>query len=274
MNGTTTLVFMGQLHWDNYSLLEERPVNILKTMSTPRFAVVIPAYNHGASVKGVIESALKLHIPVFVMDDGSTDSTAEAARSCPEAVLLQNQENMGKGAALLKGFEAASQKADYAITIDADGQHNPSDAIPMMNSIKAGVPTLVIGRRENMLNDATIAWTSRFGRKFSNFWVWAAGGPWLSDSQSGFRIYPIAEVLRLKSRARRFQFEVEILVLAHWMGIPIIEVPVNVTYQAGEGRVSHFRPFVDFWRNAFTFTRLIVMRLLLPMDLRKRILSR
>jgi len=245
----------------------------LSSNKSPRFAVVIPAYNHGASVKGVIESALKLHLPVFVVDDGSTDTTAEAARSFPEAVVLRNQENMGKGAALLKGFAAASQKADYAITIDADGQHNPSDAVPMMASLKAGAPMLVIGRRENMLNDAMIAWTSRFGRKFSNFWVWAAGGPRLSDSQSGFRIYPIADVLRLKSRARRFQFEVEILVLAHWMGIPIIEVPVRVTYKPGGERVSHFRPFIDFWRNAFTFTRLITIRLLLPMSLRKRILT-
>jgi len=93
----------------------------------------------------------------------------------------------------------------------------------------------------------------------------------VSDSQSGFRIYPLPEILTLKTEARRFQFEVEILVIAHWNRFPILEVPVNVSYQAKDRRVSHFRPFVDFWRNAFTFTRLIAMRILIPRSIRVRI---
>jgi len=100
------------------------------------------------------------------------------------------------------------------------------------------------------------------GRGFSGFWVWAAGGPRLADSQSGFRVYPSAETLALPTRARRFEFEVEVLVWARRAGIPIREVPVSVVYDPPGGRVSHFRPWRDFGRNSATFTRLIASRFL------------
>jgi hypothetical protein len=98
------------------------------------------------------------------------------------------------------------------------------------------------------------------GRGFSGFWVWAAGGPRVVDSQTGFRVYPVAETLALPTRARRFEFEVEVLVHARRAGIPIRQVPVSVAYEPPGGRVSHFRPWRDFGRNSATFTRLIVSR--------------
>jgi hypothetical protein len=114
-----------------------------------------------------------------------------------------------------------------------------------------------------------VHWTSRFGRKFSNFWVWAAGGYRSSDSQSGFRIYPLPETLQLGIVADRYQFEVEVIVKARWKKLPLVEAPVTVRYPPGQ-RVSHFRPFVDFMRNSTTFARLIVQRLFLPPALRRR----
>jgi hypothetical protein len=109
-----------------------------------------------------------------------------------------------------------------------------------------------------------VPWTSSFGRKFSNFWVWTSGGPTISDSQSGFRIYPLPEALNLKTKARRFQFEVEILVQAKRKGLQVIEAPVRVNYNPNGERISHFRPFVDFLRNSSTFTRLIFTRIFPP----------
>jgi hypothetical protein len=106
-----------------------------------------------------------------------------------------------------------------------------------------------------------VPWTSRFGRGFSNFWVRCAGGPRLADTQSGFRLYPLPETLQLDVRARRYQFEVEVLVKARWQGLAFCETPVGVTYQPKGGRVSHFRPFVDFCRNSATFSRLITQRI-------------
>jgi glycosyltransferase involved in cell wall biosynthesis len=222
---------------------------------------VIPVYNHASNVGQVVKDALTLGFPVFAVDDGSTDTTFEILKNIAGITVLRHDKNLGKGAALLSGFHTAGRVADFAVTIDADGQHNPSDATKLIESIKPHLRPLVVGKREGMLTDPAIPWTSRFGRKFSNFWVRMAGGPRISDTQSGFRIYPLNEILNLKSKAGYFQFEIEILVLAHRKKIPIYEVPIHVTYPSAENRISHFRPFVDFWRNTMTFTRLIVLRL-------------
>ena len=85
-------------------------------------------------------------------------------------------------------------------------------------------------------------WTSKFGRKFSNFWVWAAGGPLVEDSQSGFRLYPLPEVLQLGVEARRYQFEVEILVKARQQGIKTKEAPVRSSIRQRESGSVTFGP--------------------------------
>lgn len=231
--------------------------------SKNRIALIIPVYNHAATVAQVVRQALALRYPVIVVDDGSTDDTPLSLLEIKGISLLRHEKNQGKGAAIMTGFMAACNEADFAITIDADGQHYPEDALKLINAIPQGKRPIIVGAREGMTATlgAHIPWTSRFGRKFSNFWVWISGGPWLSDSQSGMRLYPLPEALSLPTRARRFQFEVEILVKANRKGIPIIETPVRVFYQAGEERISHFRPFVDFLRNTKTFTRLIFSRI-------------
>ena len=234
-----------------------------------RFAVVIPAYNHEQWIVGVITKSLKLSIPVFVVDDGSTDTTYAKISNNKDIYLLHHSENRGKGAAILTGFAEASKIADWAITIDADGQHNPEDALKMIQSIPENERPIVVGMREGMVGK-DVPWTSRFGRKFSNFWVWLSGGPRMMDSQSGFRIYPLPEAMGLNVIARRFQFEVEILVKARWKKIPVREAPVSVNYAPGTERISHFRPFIDFLRNTNTFARLIVQRILIPAYIRKR----
>ena len=147
--------------------------------------------------------------------------------------MIRHEENRGKGAALLTGFAALAGKADWAVTLDADGQHDPGDIPGLIRAIPAGTRPIVIGRREGMVG-ADVPWTSRFGRKFSNFWVRCAGGPSLTDTQSGMRIYPLPEAAGLGVRARRFQFEVEILVRARWAGIPVVEAPVGVSYTPGD----------------------------------------
>ena len=227
-----------------------------------KFAIVIPVYNHEHGIDDVVKKSLQLNLPVFVVDDGSTDSSYEKIRNFTGINLLRHAENRGKGAAIITGFTEAQKIADWAITIDADGQHDPQDALHMMAAIPKNERPLVVGRRQGMVGKKA-PWTSRFGRKFSNFWVVLAGGPRMADSQSGFRIYPLPESLKLNPAARRFQFEVEILVKAGWEKLPIMEVPVNVSYAPGKERISHFRPFIDFLRNTATFARLITRRILI-----------
>ena len=233
-----------------------------------RFVIVIPTFNHGGQVRGVVEKALRSGFPVIVLDDGSTDATPSVLSSISGLTIIRHKENLGKGASLLTGFAEASRLADWAITIDADGQHDPGDIPSLVRAIPEGQRPLVIGKRSGM-EQGNVPWTSLWGRRFSNFWVWASCGRWLSDSQSGFRVYPLPEILQLRSRARRYQFEVEILVLAVWSGFPIIEVPVSVLYGPAQERVSHFRPWQDFWRNTRTFSRLIAARILIPSRRRK-----
>lgn len=223
-----------------------------------RFAVVIPVYNHGITVKAVVLEAVKLGFPVIVVDDGSTDITPLRLHGIPGIRVITHEQNLGKGAALMSGFNAAAQMADFAVTMDADGQHFPKDALAMISAVPKGKKVLVVGYRKQMENES-VPWTSRMGRRFSNMWIWASGGPVIRDSQSGFRIYPLPETLHLKTRARRYQFEVEVLVKAHRNKIDVLEVPIRVAYPVD--RVSHFRPFIDFLRNSATFSRLIFRRI-------------
>ncbi len=225
-----------------------------------RFAVIIPVYNHGPSVENVIVEAVKLNLPVFVVDDGSTDDTYDRIRRFADIRILRHSQNKGKGAAIMTGFLEAARIADWGVTLDADGQHDPRDARVLIRAAEKSGRAVIVGRRTGMDNPH-VQWTSRFGRKFSNFWVRACGGPLISDSQSGFRIYPLPEVMEWGVTARRFEFEVEVLVRAHWKHIPVLEVPVGVNYLPPRERISHFRPWVDFSRNAKTFTRLIVRRI-------------
>jgi len=233
--------------------------DISKILKKEQFVFIIPVYNHEQKIAEVIAESLKFGIPIFVVDDGSTDLTYDRIKDIRGITVLRHRENRGKGAAIITGMTRALGSADWAITIDADGQHDPRDIIPMIRGIPPDKRTLMIGMRQGMAGKA-VPWTSRFGRRFSNLWVRLAGGPAVSDSQSGFRIYPLPESLNLNVRARRFQFEVEILVRAEWKKIPVTEVPVSVSYRPGTGRISHFRPFADFLRNSETFARLIIKR--------------
>jgi glycosyltransferase involved in cell wall biosynthesis len=235
----------------------------LKNIKKDRFAFVIPVYNHIATVAQVVKDAQALRFPVFVVDDGSTDNTYDQIKEIPGIQILRHPQNQGKGAAIMTGFAVAAAVADWAITIDADGQHYPQDAQKLIKAIPKNTKAIVVGARADMIGEH-IPWTSRFGRKFSNFWVRTSGGPALSDSQSGMRIYPLPEALNLGTKARRFQFEVEILVQAKRKGLPVFETPVRVNYNPNGERISHFRPFVDFLRNSSTFTRLIFTRIFTP----------
>ena len=209
--------------------------------------------------------ARKSGLPVFVVDDGSSDDTSEQIGSLDGVHVLRHEENRGKGAALCTGFEKAVRIADWAITLDADGQHDPENMDGLIRAAqeaeKSSGRALIVGNRRGMDN-ANVHWTSRFGRGFSNFWVCICGGPRIKDSQSGFRIYPLPDVLHWGIRARRFEFEVEALVLARRHRLPVIEVPVAVHYLPPHERISHFRPWVDFFRNARTFSRLLTRRVL------------
>jgi glycosyltransferase involved in cell wall biosynthesis len=226
-----------------------------------RFGFVVPVYNHARTVRQVALEAARSGGPVWLVDDGSTDGTAQALEGLQGVTVLRHAVNQGKGAALLTGMRAAAEAGvHWVVSVDSDGQHVPAEAVGLLRAASESTrPVIVLGSREGM-GGPKVPWTSRWGRRFSNFWVWFVGGPWVSDSQTGFRVYPAREILALPLRARRFQFEVEVLVCARRWGIAVCGVPVSVEYAPPGGRVSHFRPWVDFWRNTVTLGRMFFLR--------------
>ena len=225
-----------------------------------KIGVLIPTYNNEKTLKRVIDGVLEYTDRIIVVNDGSTDSTADILNEYPHITVINLAENKGKGNGLKIGFRKAIELGyDYAITIDSDGQHYPDD-IPVF--VKAlldeGQEVLLIGNR-NMSQEG-IPKKSSFGNRFSNFWFWFETGIKLEDTQSGYRLYPLHKIPK-KYFTPKFEFEIEIIVRTAWRHIPVKNVPVKVLYDPAE-RVSHFRPFRDFTRISILNTILVTITLL------------
>ena len=226
-------------------------------MERLRIVVVIPTYNNEKTLKRVVDGVLQYTSHVIVVNDGSTDTTSAILSQYPQIEVLTFKRNQGKGFALRKGIKQARDRHfQYAITIDSDGQHYPSDIPVFVKAIaEATRPILLIGSR-NMSHDS-VPRKSSFGNEFSNFWFWFETGIKLTDTQSGFRAYPLAAISQ-RFYTRKFEFEIEIIVRAAWRGVDVQNVPVQVLYDPNE-RVSHFRPFKDFTRISILNTVLVFL---------------
>jgi uncharacterized protein (DUF2062 family) len=233
---------------------------------TVRPLAVIPLYNHGATVRSVVEKTLAVHDRVLVVDDGSTDGGAETLAGLPVTVL-RHETNRGKGAAILTSArEARRLGMTHIATIDADGQHDPADLSGLLAVVEETPLAVVVGKRD--FDTANVPGGSRFGRGFSNFWLRLQTGKSLGDTQSGFRIYPLRVLEGLKLGEVHYSFEVEVLVKAAWAGVPLLEAPVSVHYPPGDERISHFRAFMDNFRLTLLNTRL-TLRSVVPWPHRK-----
>ena len=155
-----------------------------------KLLIVIPVYNHAAGVRDIAIRSLEVCPDVLVVDDGSTDGSAEVLKGLPVR-FIRHEKNRGKGAAILTAVEEARRLGmSHIITIDADGQHDPADITLFMPLIEKDPLAIVIGKR--CFNVENVPFSSRFGRVFSNFWLRVQTGCSLKDTQSGFRAYPIA----------------------------------------------------------------------------------
>ena len=210
--------------------------------------VVIPAYNEGATVREVAERVRQHCANVIVVDDGSTDDTAERLADL-DITILRNEQNAGKAHSLWRGFQRAlAQNAPGVITLDADGQHTPEDIPSLITAMLNDPEAFIIGARRPSQRKAASA--RYLANRIADFWIsWAAGRP-VEDSQSGFRFYP-ARFLRgltLKhGRPQSFVFESEVLIEAARQGVDCLYIPINVAPRKGS-RASHFRPVLDIAR--------------------------
>ncbi len=227
-----------------------------------RVAVVIPHYNHPATLPAIVSGALEYCRQVIVVDDGSDETAATVLEKIDErARLIRHQVNRGKGAAILSGLQKARElDVSHIITIDADGQHFPDDIPLFLEAVEQNSEALIVGCRKFDPNQ--VPFSSRFGRGFSNFWFRVQTGIRVDDTQSGFRAYPVALLETLECGEARYAFENEILVRAAWAGITIREIPIRVHYPDRNSHISHFHRFWDNFRLSRLNTRLTIRSLL------------
>ena len=228
--------------------------------------IVIPVYNHGATLRQVVEETLTIHPAVLVVDDGSNDNGIDAIADLP-ARVVHHEGNKGKGQAILTAVgEARRLKKSHIITLDADAQHFPSDIPSFLVAIEAEPRAIIIGARR--FTGPNVPGSSKFGRSFSNFWLRVQTGLRISDVQCGFRAYPVAIFDAIKTSERRFAFEIEVLVKAAWAGYPLMDMDIDVHYPTREERISHFRALKDNVEISLLNTRLTA-RSFLPLPHRQ-----
>ncbi len=222
---------------------------------------MIPVFNNKDTVRDVALACRRELEHVLVVDDGSTDCDVGALLRDTDIRMLKHTRNAGKGQAVLSALRyVREQGGELMVTVDADGQHHPGD-IPRLLAEAAGHPAaIVIGARR--MDGPNVPASSRFGMRFSDFWLRMETGVAMRDTQSGFRAYPVALVSDLRLAGRHYDFEVEVLAKAAWAGLEIRSVDVGVTYAERGRRVSHFKPFLDNLRISHAHAKLVGRRLL------------
>tara|TARA_B100001250_G_C19795726_1_gene788627 strand:- start:305 stop:1483 length:1179 start_codon:yes stop_codon:yes gene_type:complete len=232
-----------------------------------KWCVIVPTFNNEKTLRTVLTNILDITPNVILINDGSNDNTSNIIAEFKNSIdIITHKKNIGKGKSLRDGFEYAIKKEfDYAITIDSDGQHYPEDISLFLDMIKKHPRSLIVGAR-NMKQD-NIPKKSSFGNNFSNFWFWVETGITLSDTQTGFRLYPLNKMKNISFFTNKFEFEIEVLTRMAWRGVNIKEVPIKVKYDLNE-RISHFRPFMDFLRISLLNTLFVAIALFYFIPLR------
>ena len=222
--------------------------------------VVIPVYNHSGTLLDVVQKTLKYTDNVLVVDDGSEDSDISLLLKDINVKVLKHEKNRGKGAALRTAAEYLQNNtnASYIITLDADGQHSPDDIQKFLPYITPETKNIILGNRD--FSTSNVPEKSKFGRKFSNFWIKLETGKEVFDSQSGFRGYPITLLTNTKCLSEHYAFETEILVRGVWAGLDVVNVNISVYYPEKNKRISHFHPFIDNFRISLIHSRLTLER--------------
>ena len=240
--------------------------------------VVVPSYNTGRRLFDTVAAIRRQERPVWVVIDGSTDGTGEQlvriAANDPDLHVCVLPHNQGKGAAILHGLRLAHAHGfTHAVTVDADGQHS-ADHIEQLVALSDDHPdAMILGVP---VFDASAPAIRIAGHMIANFWanlvtMWTGIG----DSLFGFRVYPIAPLLRTFEQTRgmrRFDFDSEAAIRLAWQGVPPINVPTPVRYyRREEGGVSHFNYLRDNALLVLMYLRLIAeLTLRLPGSVAQR----
>jgi glycosyltransferase involved in cell wall biosynthesis len=208
------------------------------------YAVLIPALNAEKTIGRIVRDCVSYGMEVLVVDDGSDDDTAVKAMEAGAGVL-KHHVNRGKGAALISGFEELMKKeVDAVVTLDADGQHLPSEIPVLIYAFEDGKGDIIIGAR--LMHHEKKPLKRLLANRFGDYCISGAAGVPLTDTQSGFRVYSKRVIKEIKLQSTGFEMEADVLIRAARSGFRIAAVPVTAVYATGHK--SHFRPVRDFYR--------------------------
>ncbi len=195
--------------------------------SPPKVIAAMPAYNEEKYIGSVVLKARQYADEVIVLDDGSTDDTADVARLAG-ATVIQHTENKGYGAAIKSLLaEVKGKKPDILVLLDADAQHDPKDIPRLIEPTREGFD-LVIGSRELQKNNIPLY--RRIGQKVLLFSTHSLSGERLSDSESGFRVFSKQAISLLEPRENGMAISAEVIADAAKKGLKITEVPISINY--------------------------------------------
>ncbi len=209
--------------------------------------VVIPCLNEGKGIHSLIAEIRQFLPHVLVVDDGSTDTTALEAERAEATVLKHGPSPRGKGAALQTGFSAAANRGfEWALSMDGDNQHAPSDIPRFLARVESGPAAMLIGNR--MQNPAAMPFVRRVVNRWMSRRLGRYCGANLPDSQCGFRLVNLHSWSRFRFSARHFEIESELIVRFLKAGLPIDFVPVQTRYGAESSKIRPFRDTIRWFR--------------------------
>lgn len=206
-------------------------------MTQKDIVIIIPAYNEGRVIGGVLDklvkdlkaSRLEDGIQIVVVNDGSKDNTKEEVSRKPDVKLINHMLNSGAGAATRTGLAYARELgANYAITMDADGQHDSEDVARVIKEIKKGEVDIVIGSR--LINATGMPWYRVFGNKGLSFFTFLMFGLWVKDSQSGLRSFNRKALEKITFNSNNFTFNSELMWRINQANLKVKEIPIKAIY--------------------------------------------
>jgi glycosyltransferase involved in cell wall biosynthesis len=214
-------------------------------------AIVIPAYNAEKYLKILIYRLLQVSLRenIILVNDGSSDNTMEIGRKLFLRVI-DFPENRGKGAALLAGFaEAINSGFRFAISIDADLQHDPNEIPNFIKKQNESDGDMIIGKRN--FRCGRMPFQRICSNKITSFMVSLVSNRKIYDSQSGYRLYNLNLIRKLKFSSARYQFESEIIIKYARLGGRFDFIPIATIYNGQESHISHFRDINNFIKIIF-----------------------
>jgi UDP-N-acetylglucosamine---dolichyl-phosphate N-acetylglucosaminyltransferase len=191
--------------------------------------IIIPAFNEAKAIGKVLDDLLAIgYNKIIVIDDGSRDETFNISKN-KGVVALRHIINRGKGAATQTGIDAARLLgADYAVTIDADGQHNPHEIESLLEPLFEDKYDVALGSR--LISKSKMPLSRKIVNRIGNLITYFFYGIYVSDSQSGMRAYNRKALSCINTTFDRYEFESEVLHQINIHKLRYIEIPITVTY--------------------------------------------